>query len=90
MTLPGKLASMSGAQLVLSYAKRLPRGAGYAVHCELFDAPLPEHALDQATLINSAMEKLIARCPAQYFWGYNRYKGSPDNDEAQLLEKVAS
>jgi lauroyl/myristoyl acyltransferase len=35
------------------------------------------------------MEKLIARCPAQYFWGYNRYKGSPDNEDAQLVEKVA-
>jgi KDO2-lipid IV(A) lauroyltransferase len=20
------------------------------------------------------MEKLIARCPAQYYWSYNRYK----------------
>ena len=24
--------------------------------------------------INRAMEQLIARCPAQYFWSYNRYK----------------
>ena len=90
MTLPGKLASMSGAHLILSYAKRLPHGQGYAVHFALFDAELPEDALAQATLINNAMEKLIARCPAQYFWGYNRYKGSTDNDDAQLLEKATS
>ncbi|MGN6703743.1 MAG: lysophospholipid acyltransferase family protein, partial [Burkholderiaceae bacterium] len=24
--------------------------------------------------INAAMERLIAQCPAQYFWSYNRYK----------------
>ena len=28
----------------------------------------------QARAINLAMEQLIARCPAQYFWSYNRYK----------------
>jgi KDO2-lipid IV(A) lauroyltransferase len=28
----------------------------------------------QAHAINGAMEKLIARCPAQYFWSYNHYK----------------
>jgi len=33
--------------------------------------------LEQATTINRAMEQLIARCPAQYFWSYNRYK-QPD------------
>ena len=28
----------------------------------------------QARAINLAMEKLIARCPSQYIWSYNRYK----------------
>jgi Kdo2-lipid IVA lauroyltransferase/acyltransferase len=23
------------------------------------------------------MEQLIAKCPAQYFWSYNRYKAPP-------------
>jgi KDO2-lipid IV(A) lauroyltransferase len=31
----------------------------------------------QARAINAAMEKLIARCPAQYIWSYNRYKTPP-------------
>ena len=31
----------------------------------------------QAKSINAAMEKLIALCPAQYFWSYNRYKKPP-------------
>ena len=77
MTLPAKLAHMSGAPLVLSYAERLPHGAGYAVYFAPFERDLagtPEH---QARAINAAMESLIARCPAQYFWSYNRYKGRP-------------
>ncbi|MES2297065.1 MAG: lysophospholipid acyltransferase family protein [Pseudomonadota bacterium] len=31
----------------------------------------------QARAINAAMERLVARCPAQYFWSYNRYKAPP-------------
>jgi KDO2-lipid IV(A) lauroyltransferase len=38
----------------------------------------PGHTPEQRTLaINLAMEKLIARCPAQYIWSYNRYKTPP-------------
>ncbi len=77
MTLPAKLAQMSGAPLVLCYAERLPRGAGYAVRFVRFDGDLSGPPLAQARTINAAMEALIARCPAQYFWSYNRYKGRP-------------
>ena len=40
MTLPAKLAQMSGAVLVLAYAERLPRGAGYAVRFVPFEGEL--------------------------------------------------
>ena len=74
MSLPGKLQQMSGAMIVLCYAERKAAGAGYLVRFIAFDAPLGETALSQATAINHAMEQLIARCPEQYFWSYNRYK----------------
>ncbi len=77
MTLPAKLAQMSGAPLVLSYAERLPRGAGFAVHFIPFAHELSGTPAEQARVINAAMESLIARCPSQYFWSYNRYKGRP-------------
>lgn len=76
MTLPAKLQHLSGAQLVLTYAQRLPRGAGFAIHFAAFEGSLEGSPTQQARAINAAMEQLIARCPAQYLWSYNRYKGS--------------
>lgn len=74
MTLPAKLQQMTGAAVILSYAERLPGGRGFVVRfvpCAPLRATTPE---DQARAINLAMEELIARCPAQYFWSYNRFK----------------
>jgi KDO2-lipid IV(A) lauroyltransferase len=77
MTLPGKLHQMSGAPIILTYAERLPRGAGFVMRFVPFEQPLGETPQEQAHAINVAMERLISRCPAQYFWSYNRYK-TPD------------
>lgn len=74
MTLPGKLQQMSGAPVILTYAERLPGGAGFVVRFSRLDRPLGDSAQEQARTINAAMEELIARCPAQYFWSYHRYK----------------
>jgi KDO2-lipid IV(A) lauroyltransferase len=43
---------------------------------------------EQAASINRAMEQLIARCPSQYFWSYNRYK-RPQGVAAPDAEAVA-
>lgn len=74
MTLPGKLAQMTNAAIVLAFAERLPRGNGYVLHLSPFTIEKDLSAEQQARSINGAMEKLIARCPAQYFWSYNHYK----------------
>lgn len=74
MTLPAKLHQMTGAPIILSYAERLPFGRGYTVRFIRFDETLGDTPASQAAAINRAMEKLIARCPAQYFWSYHRYK----------------
>ena len=83
MTLPAKLAQMSRAQLVLSYAERLPLGRGYAVHFVAFTRELSGTLEEQTRSVNAAMEQLIARCPSQYFWSYNRYKGTPPSATMQ-------
>ncbi len=90
MTLPAKLQLMSGAPLVLSYAERLPDGQGYAVHFVRFDRTLEGSPEQQARAINAAMESLVARCPAQYFWSYNRYKGTPPASSASASPSEAA
>ena len=77
MTLPAKLAQLGKAQVILVFAERRPRGAGFIVRFVPFEGSLEGTPAEQATTINHAMEQLIARCPAQYFWSYNRYK-QPD------------
>lgn len=74
MTLPAKLQQMTGAIVVLAYAQRLPDGAGFAVQFVSCPAFAGASAPEQARSLNLAMENLIERCPAQYFWSYNRYK----------------
>ncbi|HAT31799.1 MAG TPA: lysophospholipid acyltransferase family protein [Janthinobacterium sp.] len=74
MTLPAKLAQMGDAQVIVTYAERLPKGKGYRIHFLALEASLEGDSAMRARTINAAMEKLIARNPAQYFWSYNRYK----------------
>lgn len=69
MTLVSRLQQSTGAAVVMAFAERLPQGAGYRLHLERVSAdPLNPAAL------NRAVEQVIGRCPAQYLWGYNRYK----------------
>ena len=74
MTLPAKLQQMTGATIILSYAQRLPGGKGFMVRfvpCAPLAGATPQQ---QAQALNRVMEELIAHCPAQYFWSYNRFK----------------
>ena len=50
------------------------QGGGFGVRVVPFDGALNGRAAEQAAAINRSMETLIASCPAQYFWSYNRYK----------------
>lgn len=71
MTLPERLARLTGASVLLACGERLPAGAGWRVRFEALEGvPSPE-------AVNAAMETMIRRIPDQYFWGYNRYKTPP-------------
>ena len=72
MTLVGRLAASSDAQIMLAFAERLPRGGGYHLH--LAPMPGPREGESPERRLNRALEELIRLCPAQYGWGYNRYK----------------
>ena len=77
MTLPAKLAQLGDATVIVTYAERLPAGRGYVIHFVPFTESLAGDTASQAQAINTAMEQLIARNPAQYYWSYNRYKVPP-------------
>ena len=77
MTLPAKLRQMTGAPILLAWAERLPFGKGFTLRFVPFEESMGDAPQQQARAINIAMEKLIALCPAQYFWSYNRYKTPP-------------
>lgn len=73
MVLAAKL-SQSKASIVYAVAKRLPKSAGFQL---CFYAPqknLNGSISDRAQTINHDIEMLISTCPAQYLWGYNRFK----------------
>lgn len=69
MTLVRRLQQTSGAAVIMTFAERLPRGRGYRMHAKALST---EH-FDEAAL-NRAVEQQVRRCPAQYLWGYNRFK----------------
>ena len=74
MTLPARLAHQTGAALLLAWGERLPGGGGYCIHLRAWEgtlSPVPEEAAGQ---VNAHMERLVRECPAQYLWGYARYK----------------
>jgi len=52
----------------------LARGAGYRLHFEPLEEALPEDRKRAARIVNERVERLVRACPAQYLWGYNRYK----------------
>lgn len=74
MTLSVRLVQQTGATVLLAWGERLAWGRGYRVHVAPLDTPLPADLTEAATAVNRAMQSLITQCPAQYLWGYARYK----------------
>ncbi|QID16612.1 lysophospholipid acyltransferase family protein [Nitrogeniibacter mangrovi] len=74
MTLAARMSEVSHVRVLSIWAERLPRGEGYHVHITA-----PREAIEGDTearvhAINREMEHLIRACPAQYLWGYHRYR----------------
>ncbi|MBI5435699.1 MAG: lysophospholipid acyltransferase family protein [Nitrosomonadales bacterium] len=86
MTLVGRLVESSGAAVLMAYAERLPKGAGYVIYITPLEF-VP--GLPVTRQINAALEKVVRACPTQYLWSYNRYKvpagiEPPRQQKAQL------
>jgi len=70
MTLASKLASKTGAQVLMAFGERLPLGRGYNIHIRAIAAG----GINSAALLNAELERSIQQCPEQYLWVYDRYK----------------
>ncbi len=88
MTLPARLARQFDAIVLFVYGERLPEGRGYRIHLRRLEEPFTGDPAQDAALMNRGLESLIRECPAQYLWGYNRYK-IPAGAEAPPLELPA-
>jgi len=81
MTLAALLAERPDSTCLLAYGERLRGGAGYVLRIR--PLPVARPGESPTRRVNGAIEALIRECPAQYLWGYNRYKrpaGAPEGD----------
>jgi KDO2-lipid IV(A) lauroyltransferase len=82
MSLLGRLASRTGATVLIAWCERIGEDAGgprFALHVE--PAPGDVSSRDVATsvaAINAAVEAVARRDPAQYQWTYKRFSLQPD------------
>ena len=74
MTLVQRLQSLTGAKVFVLGVERLGIAKGYRMHIAPMDQLLSDDPVEAATEINHAMEAMIRMAPAQYLWGYNRYR----------------
>jgi Kdo2-lipid IVA lauroyltransferase/acyltransferase len=81
MVLIARLVRKTGATLILTYAERLPRGAGYHVHMieapEDFASATPEQA---GAILNRLIEDGVRAHPEQYQWSYKRFRVRPEGE----------
>lgn len=75
MTLLSRLAERSGAEVLFTVMKRLPRGRGFRAHfwpaATAVADPDPVRA---AAAVNREVERCISLAPHQYMWSYKRFR----------------
>jgi len=77
MTLLAKIAKKNDVQVLIFWAKRLPKGKGYELNLEPVDLNKNGHTLDsQVASMNHCIEVLIRKIPEQYMWSYKRFKST--------------
>ena len=74
MTLAARLSEMPRTAVIFVYAERLAGAQGFRVTFLAPPVAVSGNLGQRVQAINACVEDLIRRCPAQYLWGYNRYK----------------
>ena len=88
MTLAARLVQQTGAQVLLVRSERLSWGRGFVLYACAMQEPLAADTATAVAQINAEMERLIRACPAQYLWGYGRYKQPRRETPEKLPEKL--
>jgi KDO2-lipid IV(A) lauroyltransferase len=84
MTLLGRLAERSGAEVVFAWCERIDDDLGFALHVEPAPAGIADRdAVASATVLNGAVEAIARRDLAQYQWTYKRFRLKPSRDQAE-------
>lgn len=81
MVLVSRLASRSGAAVLICVPERLPRGRGFCLN--FTPAPAEVSAADlnrSVAAVNAGVEAWVRRLPAQYLWSYKRFKSRPEGE----------
>ena len=86
MVLYSKLAARTSASMLVAWAERLDRSAGYDLHFAAVDEAVRSDNLAQSTAaLNATIEHQVRRCPEQYQWGYKRFDWQPDGSRQYQL-----
>lgn len=78
MTLVNRLIQKTGANVLVTFAERLPDGKGFRL---IVEEAVPGNGdsdpVVAATALNQSVEKVIRMAPAQYQWEYKRLRHRP-------------
>jgi len=78
MTLVGKLVQKTGANVLVTYAERLPNGEGFKILVTPAEPGIgADDAVAGATALNQSVEKVVRMTPEQYQWEYKRMRHRP-------------
>ena len=81
MTLVSRLALNTGAPVFLTWAERLPRGQGFALHLRALPEVTAAGSLaESAAALNRGVESAVRSLPTQYLWTYKRFKTRPPGE----------
>lgn len=78
MTLVGKLVQKTGANVLVTYAERLPNGKGFKILVTRAEPGIGANdTVAGATALNQSVEKVVRMAPEQYQWEYKRMRHRP-------------
>jgi KDO2-lipid IV(A) lauroyltransferase len=83
ITMLGRLARITDAQVIPCFTRQLPWGRGYEIIFKPALENFPtDDAIADARRMNDEIEKAVSEMPEQYFWVHKRFKTRPPGEQA--------